>query len=610
MRLFLVSICLGLCSSCTQVVGQEPQTATSVAPAAASDAVASEALQELGRVVEQYIDDDRAVGAELLVIQDGQTLFHESFGFSDREDKRRWENQTLCNIRSMTKPITSAAAQILIDRKLLELDKPVAHYLKSFDNEKSKSITVRQVITHRSGLPLSNLFAPYQYDSLAEQVAAAGKSGPQFEPDSKFWYSDTGTDVVGRLVEKVTGEPLPQFVQREIFDPLGMTNTIYGIDPDDERLTQAASLYLKVPAGWFRFWIPKKPLYPFAWGSQTVYSTTTDYAKFLQMMMDGGRVGARQLLSTAAVDRMLQPISRMKQLGSDADAPTGFRGLKVYYGQMMVTHRASENANERPVVLGHSGSDGTNAWAWPERDLMILYFTQSRGGLTPVRLERPIDRLIIHPGEALVEEEVRERLGPYVGSYMANYDKFDNEEFTVTIQDGKLVLDVPSQLVFELLEPDEKGFWAFAQVPDEVQATFDRNEQAEVVGLRLHKAGQVYEVPRKGTARAKQLARQVDGLELTTWKGTLHARDHELRLEIDITDKAGQLTGQVRSLDQNNARLKMEDITLDAESFRFAVPRVGAKFDGKFAGGGAIAEGTFSQNGVTRPLTLRKADAE
>ncbi len=155
-------------------------------------------------------------------------------------------------------------------------------------------------------------------------------------------------------------------------------------------------------------------------------------------------------------------------------------------------------------------------------DLLMLYFTQSRGGGTALRIERPIDRMIIHPGEALAEEKVLQRLGPYVGSYMANYDKFDNEEFTVTIQDGNLVLDVPSQQEFELLEPDEKGFWAFELVPDEVQTTFDRNEQDEVVGLRLHKAGQVYEVPRKGTARAKQLARQVDGLELTTWKGTLH----------------------------------------------------------------------------------------
>ncbi len=75
--------------------------------------------------------------------------------------------------------------------------------------------------------------------------------------------------------------------------------------------------------------IRREPLYPFAWGSQTVYSTTTDYAKFLKMMMNGGRVGDRQLLSPAAVARMLEPVSQMKMMGSDDTAPTGFQGLEV-----------------------------------------------------------------------------------------------------------------------------------------------------------------------------------------------------------------------------------------------------------------------------------------
>ncbi|MEO1973165.1 MAG: serine hydrolase domain-containing protein, partial [Pirellulaceae bacterium] len=143
-RFFLVSLCLAITSP-INVLGQNIQT---TAPAAASNqSVTSEALEGLGRAVEHYIGKDYAVGAELLVLHKGQTLYHESFGYSDREDKRRWQNNTLCNIRSMTKPITSAAAQILIDRNLLHLDDPVAKYLKSFDNDKSKSITVRQVLT-------------------------------------------------------------------------------------------------------------------------------------------------------------------------------------------------------------------------------------------------------------------------------------------------------------------------------------------------------------------------------------------------------------------------------------------------------------------------------
>ena len=409
-------------------------------------------------------------------------------------------------------------------------------------------------------------------------------------------------------MEKVSGESLHEFVKREILDPLDMSSSLYGIDATDKRLSLAASLYLKFNKGWTRFWKSDgDPIYPFAWGSQTLYSTTTDYAKFLKMMMNEGRVGDRQLLSPTAVGRMLEPVSQMKMMGSDATAPTGFQGLKAYYGQMMVTHHVIGRENEKPVIIGHSGSDGTCAWAWPERDLIILYFTQSRGGMTPLRIEESIDRLMIHPGQEMAEE-APQRLQPYLGTFIANYASFDNEEFTVKVKDGKLVLDVPSQLAFELIEPDEKGYWSFAIAPEQVKVTFDRNENDEVVGLKLHKAGNVHEVPRKGTARAQELATRVDGQDstITTWKGTLDARGNKLRLEIDIIEKAGKLTGRLRSLDQGNTTVELADVEVKDETFRFSIQQIGATFTGKYGKDRSVAEGTFTQNGVDLPLTLAK----
>jgi CubicO group peptidase (beta-lactamase class C family) len=619
-RKSLLSVLLAITFSLPIVVGQEIQTPPKADTPAARQKPSNESLQDLGKVVQQYIGKNQAIGAELLVIHGDQTLYHESFGFSDREEKRQWENDTLCNIRSMTKPITSAAAQILIDRNLLELDVPVAKYLESFnEDEDSKLITVRQVLTHRSGLPLTNVMNPYQYSSLSEQVAAAGERGPQFEPGSKFWYSDLGTDVVGALVEKVSGEPLHEFVKREIFDPLGMTNTFYGIDASDERFSRIASLYLRGAAGWTRYWRPeKKPFYPFAWGSQTVYSTTTDYAKLLKMLMNHGRDGERQLLSTVAVDRMLEPVSRMKMLGSDAAYPTGFEDLEAFYGQMMVTHHVIGKEKGQPVVIGHSGSDGTNAWAWPAQDLVILYFTQSRGGPTALRIERPIDRLVIHRGKELVTEEAPEQLRPYLGTFIANYDNFDNEEFIVRAKNGKLVLDVPSQMAFKLNEPDDQGFWAFAIAPTQIKATFDRNEKHEVVGLKLHKAGQVYEVPRKGTARANELAGSNEDqpfnaktdFKVTTWKGTLDTGRTQLRLEIAIAEIEGKLTGELTSLDQNNTKMTMSEVKMDGDTLSFSIPKANVKFNGILANNDKVAEGTFSQNGKELPLTLSKSDSK
>ena len=220
--------------------------------------LSDKALEALGEVVTAYIEKEYAIGAELLVMQHGKTLFHQCFGLSDREDNNKWQPGTLANIRSMTKPITGAAAQILVDRGLLDLDAPVADYLESFDNEESRGITVRQVLTHRSGLPLTNLIKVDTFENLAAQVAAAGKSGPQFEPDSKFWYRDIGTDVVGALIEELSGEPLQEFVTREILEPLGMRDTWYGIDANDSRFSRVATLYFGTPGGWLKIWKPAR----------------------------------------------------------------------------------------------------------------------------------------------------------------------------------------------------------------------------------------------------------------------------------------------------------------------------------------------------------------
>ncbi len=135
-------------------------------------------LEQLDQVVAEYIKDDRAVGAELLVIQDGQVLLHVAHGFSNRELEQPWKQGTLCNIRSMTKPITAAAAQLLIDRGQLKLDEPVATYLESFNNDRCQDLTLRHLLTHRSGFPLTLVFAPRQYNSLAEQVDAYAERRP------------------------------------------------------------------------------------------------------------------------------------------------------------------------------------------------------------------------------------------------------------------------------------------------------------------------------------------------------------------------------------------------------------------------------------------------
>ena len=466
-----------------------------------SQGISNESVGGLVDAVQSYLDEELIVGAELVVIKNRKIVLHEAVGWNDRESEIPMERDTLFNIRSMTKPITGAAIQILIDEGRLNLDSRAAEYLPGFDNEDSRNITVEQLLTHRSGLPLYIITTADEYETLFLMANATGIIGPEFEPGSKFWYSDAGTDVLGAVVEVETGEPLDAFVTERILEPLGMNSSFYyhPATRNDSRRDRIPVLYVGGIGEWVKAWSSEEPLYPFAFGSQGLYCTPVDYARFLAMWMDDGQVGGKQLLSSEAVNRTHTPVSKMSSLGSDAPYPTGFFNLEAYYGQMAILFSNSTTGIPEVEVIGHSGSDGTYAWAWPEHDLMILYFTQSRGSLSGIKLESKMDELLIHPELGEVNDRAREQYAGYLGSYTANYGPFRNAEFVVTVQNGRLAVDIPNQVVYELEEPDEEGRWRF-RISDEIAVSFELDDGGNVTAMMLHQAGYVFEMPRGAPA--------------------------------------------------------------------------------------------------------------
>jgi CubicO group peptidase (beta-lactamase class C family) len=470
------------------------------------------ALSELAATVQSFVERDSLVGGELLVIKNRRVVLHRAFGMADRDAKLAWELNSICNLRSMTKTFTGAAAQLLIDRGELALNDRVSKYLPSFDNDKSREITVEQLMTHRSGLPLSIMTTREdmtKFASLADQTRAVGERGPEFAPGSKFWYSDAGSDTLAAVVEKIAGRTIDEFWRAELFEPLGMRDTFVPLNAKDPRFARIAPLYAGQAGAWQRSWAPADgPFYPYAWGSQTAYGTAIDYAKFLAMWIDGGKAGDRRVLSVEAVNRTLAPTSPMCMIGSEVRFPTDFAGLEVWYGRMAVLHVPKDNpASSTPQIIGHSGSDGTIAWAWPDRDLMILLFTQTRGSTALLRVEEAIERLLLHPEAAVAAAEIPEMFKPMVGTYIANFAAFRNEEFEVLVKNGKLALDIPSQMVFELIEPETVAAgspWKFALAPDQISVSFDKEENGQYVLLKVHQAGMTFDLPRKGTKQARE----------------------------------------------------------------------------------------------------------
>jgi CubicO group peptidase (beta-lactamase class C family) len=165
-----------------------------------SQGIPAAALRRLAAEVDRYVKAGTVVGAELLVIKNRKTVLHQAFGYRDRDEKLPMKRDTVFNVCSMTKPITGVAVQILVDEGKIRLEDPVAKYLTGFDNDKSRNITIKQLLQHRSGLPLTILKNLDKYPNLQAQAAAVGTGGPQFKPDTKFWYSDAGSDAAGKVV--------------------------------------------------------------------------------------------------------------------------------------------------------------------------------------------------------------------------------------------------------------------------------------------------------------------------------------------------------------------------------------------------------------------------
>ena len=358
----------------------------------ASQGIPTAALARLADLVAGFVEADEIVGAELLIIKDRRTVMHEVFGHDDRGRDQPLVKNTIFSIRSMTKPLAGAAAQMLIDDGVLKLADPVAKHLDSFDNDRSRAVTIEHLLTHRSGFPMKSagtLWSNYSSYSNVRQIADYwGEYGPRlFTPGERYQYADANVDTLGAVLGRVADMPGEALIERRLLEPLGMRDTIPLLRDGDPRVERVACKHAGGRGRWKQFWRwSGAPYFPFPMFAQSFYSTTADYARFLAMVMDGGVVDGARLLSEAAITRMLTPASKTTM-------PTGFAGLRSSYGQLM--HLYDEDGEV--IAFGHSGSDGTYAWAWPARDLMVLYFTQSRGSATMTRMEAVIDSLLARP---------------------------------------------------------------------------------------------------------------------------------------------------------------------------------------------------------------------
>ena len=317
----------------------------------------------------------RVCAASILVARHGRVVLRAGHGA---------QADAVYLLASISKPVNALALMLLVERGRVSLDDPVGFYLPEFTGAERAQVRVRDLLTHTSGLPdmvPQNLELRRAHAPLDAFVQAVCSTPLLYPPRTGFGYQSMGTLLAGEIVQRVSGQALRDFHQREIFDVLGMKDSSLGLggrqiadtlwcqcenNPDMERFG---------PNTWY--W--RDMGHP--WGG--MHSTVTDLAQLLQAFLNGGQLAGRRLLGRATVARMTS--DHNSHLGTPWGLGWGLANspVWVYCGELV-----------SPRTFGHSGATGTVAWADPDSQLLAVILTTRPTAHDDGRLLRTVSNAV------------------------------------------------------------------------------------------------------------------------------------------------------------------------------------------------------------------------
>jgi CubicO group peptidase (beta-lactamase class C family) len=372
--------------------------------------MSSERLARIGEVLKADIAAGRIPGAVIAIARHGRLVALDAYGWRDKAAGVAMTTDTIFNIASMTKPMTTVGALMLYERGQLRIGDPLSKYFPKFAEMRvaardangeptvetvpaNRQITIQDLMRHTSGLiyggrgntlvhkmyPSGSVDASREYDGAAfiDRLAAL----PLLHQPATVWDYGFGIDVLGLTVEKISGQTLGQYLKANLFTPLGMNDTGFSVSPE-----QAARYAKPLPndpdTGKPQSRNPELTQAKFDCGGGCAASTATDYLRFAMMLMSEGRSGEARLLGPRTVAYMLsdQLGPNIKNLIGNADptrADYGFGlGLAVRTTPGIVKMMGSVGQFSWP------GASGTDWWADPKEELAVVYMSAAPG---PIR---------------------------------------------------------------------------------------------------------------------------------------------------------------------------------------------------------------------------------
>jgi CubicO group peptidase (beta-lactamase class C family) len=358
-------------------------------------AFSGERMERARREMKADVENKRIPGAVLLIERNGKIASLDAIGFQDRRSQTAMKADAIFRIASMSKPITTVAAMILAEEGKLDVAAPVAQYLPEFKDVKvgvekvasKRAMTVQDLMRHTSGLTYgifgnspvdelykkSNMFAS---KSLADMVATIA-SLPLLHHPGEVWEYSVSTDVLGRVVEVVSGMPLDQFVAERITRPLKMVDTgFYLTAAQATRLARPDAAMMMPPGD-----VTAKPA--ILSGGGGMLSTAGDYGRFCQMLLNGGVLDGVRILAPHTValmtsDQLAPAVERHSPVAMllDAFGPTPEMGTSFGLGFGV---RTAAGRNPVPGSVGDfswAGITGTYFWVDPKEKLVVVLMIQ------------------------------------------------------------------------------------------------------------------------------------------------------------------------------------------------------------------------------------------
>ncbi|HYA12364.1 MAG TPA: serine hydrolase domain-containing protein [Thermodesulfovibrionales bacterium] len=381
--------------------------------------ISKEQLEPINAIVDEAIREGKIPGALLLIGNQGKVVYRRGFGFRTLvPEKLPMPENTIFDIASLTKVVaTTTAIMQLVEKGKLRLDAPVARYWPAFKTNGKGRITVRQLLTHYSGLQ-PELKLKHKWSGYRKAMKMIVAERPVSPPGTSYIYSDINFEILGEIVRRVSGKPLDVYCADRIFKPLGMIDTGFKPSPAlQDRIAPTQSRKGKLLCGE----VHDPTCYNMGGiaGHAGLFSTADDLSVFSQMLLNGGSFHGVRILSPPTVEEMTIPQSppgkaKLRGLGWDLDAPFSSNREQLF----------------QVGSYGHLGYTGTAIWIDPVTQTYIILLTNrvhQDGGGDVKELRAEIKKIVADALGPLSSEQVLARR-PLLNNYYELMKRYADQD--------------------------------------------------------------------------------------------------------------------------------------------------------------------------------------